>query len=661
MFFGCMILIVGMDNIPVIVQHGGHWDENTSYKSFKVFGLLLPSICDYTNLASMICNQLKLQPQSTSLLIQYQAKDEYPPFTIIDDQQLLFYIELKKREPDFSRYPLCLTIENSIMQPSSIFSRSETTVDVGHVMLQITEAASSNANNDITDEVSTNMVADYMDYAELVSGQMVNIPTETTVQEDIIQHKKEEVITDKNHRDLSQFQIYKDKETLQLVVSHYAINNNFQFKVQKSCKKEYLIACFDRNCKWMLRASRNGKTNKFIIRRFFNNHTCALDIRFKGQRQATTTIIADTIKQKFTNIKTTYTVADIIRDMRDDHNVNVKYNKAWRSKEKALEVMRGNATASYAELYIYLYMLYTTNAGSIIELQLAENSCFMYVFVALHASMKGWNYCLPIVVVDGTFLKSAYGGTLLVAATQDAGGRIFPLAFAVVDSENDLSWEWFFVQFKKAYGGREYMIIVSDRHESIIKGANKIYPDVPNVFCIFHLLGNIKTKFKKNLQRIKEEFLSAANAYTVKKFNYHMKELEKVDKRVQLFLEQVGYEKWAKVYSTNNRYSNMTSNVAESLNSVITSIRELPICTMLESLRGLIQKWSWKNRNEANATSTQLTTKYEGLLKINYHNSVDLMVNSSNLNIVGYIMGKHITGFNIFILKSYFTKSNTNY
>ncbi|KAK1380363.1 hypothetical protein POM88_027107 [Heracleum sosnowskyi] len=155
--------------------------------------------------------------------------------------------------------------------------------------------------------------------------------------------------------------------------------------------------------------------------------------------------------------------------MKHNHNVEVQYNKAWRSKEKALEIMRRNATESFTELYSYLYMLYTTNAGSIVELQLTGNNCFLYVFVALNSSMKEWNYCLPVVVVDGTFLKSSYRGTLLVAATQDAGGKIFPLAFDVVDSENDLSWEWFFQNFRKAYGGREGMVIVSDRHESIIK------------------------------------------------------------------------------------------------------------------------------------------------------------------------------------------------
>lgn len=66
---------------------------------------------------------------------------------------------------------------------------------------------------------------------------MVHIPTEATVQEKIIQHNKDEVIKDKHNRDLSQFQIYKDREALHIVHSHYAFNNDFQFKVQKSCKK----------------------------------------------------------------------------------------------------------------------------------------------------------------------------------------------------------------------------------------------------------------------------------------------------------------------------------------------------------------------------------------------------------------------------------------
>ncbi|XP_074367458.1 uncharacterized protein LOC141707911 [Apium graveolens] len=109
-----------------------------------------------------------------------------------------------------------------------------------------------------------------------------------------------------------------------------------------------------------------------------------------------------------------------------------------------------------------------------------------------------------------------------------------------------------------------------------------------------------------------------------------MRELDKVDNWIRIFLEKVGYDKWARVLSPNNKYSNLTSDIAESLNSVIIAIRELPICTMLESLRALIQKWSWRNTNIANSTLTRLTNKFEDILKDNYLYSINLTVHPIN-------------------------------
>ena len=209
-----------------------------------------------------------------------------------------------------------------------------------------------------------------MDYAEDVSRQIIEMSTEAISEVDIMDISKDDIISNKQNKDLRLHQIYKDKETLQMVLSLYAINNNFQFRVKKSSNIEYYLICYDKNCSWLLRASKYGKTDHFIIRRFIETHTCSLDVRFKSQRQASTIVIADIIRHKFSNIKTKYSVADIVRDMKHDFNVEVNYNKAWRSKERALDIMRGNATESFAKLYKYLYMLYTTNQGSVVELRL---------------------------------------------------------------------------------------------------------------------------------------------------------------------------------------------------------------------------------------------------------------------------------------------------
>uniref|UniRef100_A0A9I9EID0 MULE transposase domain-containing protein n=1 Tax=Cucumis melo TaxID=3656 RepID=A0A9I9EID0_CUCME len=72
-----------------------------------------------------------------------------------------------------------------------------------------------------------------------------------------------------------------------------------------------------------------------------------------------------------------------------------------------------------------------------------DSGHFKFCFMVFGASIEGWKYC-RLIFVDGTFLKCKFGGILLTALSQDGNNQIFPLSFAIVDSENDVSWTWFF-------------------------------------------------------------------------------------------------------------------------------------------------------------------------------------------------------------------------
>ncbi|KAK8690434.1 hypothetical protein V6N13_073967 [Hibiscus sabdariffa] len=50
--------------------------------------------------------------------------------------------------------------------------------------------------------------------------------------------------------------------------------------------------------------------------------------------------------------------------------------------------------------------------------------------------------CRPIISIDGCFLKGHFRGYLLAAVGIDANDCIYPLAYAVVESENTSSWCW---------------------------------------------------------------------------------------------------------------------------------------------------------------------------------------------------------------------------
>lgn len=96
------------------------------------------------------------------------------------------------------------------------------------------------------------------------------------------------------------------------------------------------------------------------------------------------------------------------------------------------------------------------------------------MFVAFGASIEGYSFMRKVIVVDRTHLKDKYAGCLLTASAQDGNYQILPLAFAIVDSENDSSWEWFFQQLSVFVGRDEEVVFVSDRHTSISKGISKV-------------------------------------------------------------------------------------------------------------------------------------------------------------------------------------------
>ncbi|KAH0725038.1 hypothetical protein KY284_000903 [Solanum tuberosum] len=92
---------------------------------------------------------------------------------------------------------------------------------------------------------------------------------------------------------------------------------------------------------------------------------------------------------KFIDPSTVYTPKDIAEDVLKVHDVALTYMQSWRAKEKAIKLVREDPAESYAKLP--------------------------------EACIRGWEYCRPIVVVDGAALRGAYGGTMLTASTVDPG------------------------------------------------------------------------------------------------------------------------------------------------------------------------------------------------------------------------------------------------
>lgn len=272
--------------------------------------------------------------------------------------------------------------------------------------------------------------------------------------------------------------LFRNREAFRQHMAIYAINRKFRFKCAKSEPGLMALECCSATCPWRVYAVRLKDADVFEVRKVVPEHVCSVDDRGGYQTQATAAVIGELMKGKFGVSSCGPKPRDILHMMRGDHNVNISYWKAWRSRDVAMENTKETDAGAYAKLPDYLNKLVTANPGTIVELFTEPHDSaghkFKYLFVALDASIKGYEFMRKVVIVDGTHLKGKYQGCLLTASAQDGNYQIFPLAFSVVDGENDLSWEWFFLKLSKFVTNHQELVFVSDRHPSISKGISKV-------------------------------------------------------------------------------------------------------------------------------------------------------------------------------------------
>ncbi|KAK6778468.1 hypothetical protein RDI58_025186 [Solanum bulbocastanum] len=151
-----------------------------------------------------------------------------------------------------------------------------------------------------------------------------------------------------------------------------------------------------------------NQSGLFKIRKYCVEHICSVRDRVYARRQGVTHVVAVLIMDKFIDPSTVYTLKDIAEDMLKVHDVALTYMQAWRAKEKAIKLMRGDLAESYAKLSGYqiiklivttkkfsgyLYILEQTYPGSVLKLERTKCDKFLYAFVTLEACIRGWEYC----------------------------------------------------------------------------------------------------------------------------------------------------------------------------------------------------------------------------------------------------------------------------
>ncbi|KAL7259791.1 hypothetical protein ACSBR1_005623 [Camellia fascicularis] len=162
-----------------------------------------------------------------------------------------------------------------------------------------------------------------------------------------------------------------------------------------------------------------------------------------------------------------------------------------------------------------------------------QTNRFIRYFISFKACIDGFNYCRPMLFLDGTFLKGKFKGNLLALLPKMAT-KFLGYVANVVDSQRTLTF-------------------VSDRHPGLIESIPILFPTAHHAFCLQHLQCNLqdKLRYENSSYRagILSKFRAGAYAPTVFAFNYNIEEFIKCGpKVVPVFLKDLSPHYWSNAY-----------------------------------------------------------------------------------------------------------------
>ncbi|KAK3221337.1 hypothetical protein Dsin_008362 [Dipteronia sinensis] len=210
---------------------------------------------------------------------------------------------------------------------------------------------------------------------------------------------------------------------------------------------------------------------------------------------------------------------DIVSDMREQHGIHLSYNKAYRSKEHALNQVFGDPWESFQRLPVYFYVLEQSNPGTVTKFRTDSKNRFKYGCMVIGASIEEFNSVIrPVICIDATHLKARTMGVLLVAVCKDENEMIYPLAFGFANTECTESWTWFLKKLRKLIQYPDRVMLVPDRHNGIFNAMEAIFPDAAHGICAYHLAQNLK-RFCKQRDDVIWLYYHATYAYRIEQFD----------------------------------------------------------------------------------------------------------------------------------------------
>nr|XP_043623534.1 uncharacterized protein LOC122595263 [Erigeron canadensis] len=203
---------------------------------------------------------------------------------------------------------------------------------------------------------------------------------------------------------------------------------------------------------------------------------------------------------------------------------------------------------------------------------------FRRIYVCLGALKHGFKACLrDLVGLDGAFMKGPFPGQVLTAVGVDPNNGIYPIAYAIVETENRESWTWFL----RCLGPdldldeRCNFTFISDRQKGIIQAVSNVFPSAEHRYCLKHIHDNMKLYWRG--KAYKYILWRCAVATTVQQFENHMQEMKNLNVDAFNWLSKIPPKHWARSHFS-------------VLNKDLVKARDKPIIACIDFIREYFMK-----------------------------------------------------------------------
>ncbi|KAM1339410.1 hypothetical protein ACFX1X_038735 [Malus domestica] len=194
--------------------------------------------------------------------------------------------------------------------------------------------------------------------------------------------------------------------------------------------------------------------------------------------------------------------------------------------------------------------------------------------------------CRSVIGLDGCFVKGKHLGQILATIGIDANNGMFPLAYVVVEIENEDTWEWFLKMLIGDLGmsNTHGYAFITNKQKWLINAIQTLMPNAKHRLCVRHLHNNFK-KIHSGLA-LKQTLWEAARATTIPWFQSIMDKLKEDNEEAWKWLDDKPPGHWSKSYfSTYFKCDILANNLCKAFNKSIVKARDKPILTMLQMIR----------------------------------------------------------------------------